>query len=74
MPRVSHRFVADRPIDATELPIGPLRICYDLAAVAGDTRFQRDLDFPELGPQIMAPQSQAGVASLARLAERQIPA
>jgi hypothetical protein len=58
-------------------PWGRLRISYDLATVADGTRFQRDLDFPELGPQItavMAAQSQAGVASLARLVERQIPA
>lgn len=141
MPRVSHHFVADRPIDAvfdvvttarywtewhpatrgiegdvdhparlgdhitehvtiaglegtgtwtvvehdrphhlaleTELTLGRLRISYQLAAVADGTRFQRDLDFPELGPQItavMAAQSEAGVASLARLVERQIPA
>ena len=61
----------------TELALGRLRISYQLAAVADGTRFQRDLDFPELGPQItavMAAQSQAGVASLARLVERQIPA
>jgi Polyketide cyclase / dehydrase and lipid transport len=61
----------------TELAVGRLRISYQLAAVADGTRFQRDLDFPELGPQIaavMAAQSQAGVASLARLVERQIPA
>ena len=141
MPRVSHHFVADRPIDAvfdvvttarywtewhpatrgiegdvdhparlgnhitehvtiaglegtgtwtvvehdrphhlaleTELTLGRLRISYQLAAVADGTWFQRDLDFPELGPQItavMAAQSEAGVASLARLVERQIPA
>jgi len=61
----------------TELAMGRLRISYQLAAVADGTRFQRDLDFPELGPQIaavMAAQSQAGVANLARLVERQIPA
>lgn len=141
MPRVSHHFVADRPIDAvfdvvttarywtewhpatrgiegdvdhparlgdhitehvtiagiegtgtwtvvehdrphhlaleTELAMGRLRISYQLAAGPDGTRFQRDLDFPELGPQIaavMAAQSQAGVANLARLVERQIPA
>jgi Polyketide cyclase / dehydrase and lipid transport len=141
MPRVSHHFVADRPIDAvfdvvttarywtewhpatrgiegdvdhparlgdhitehvtiagvqgtgtwtvvehdrphhlaleTELAVGPLRISYQLAVVGGGTRFQRDLDFPELGPQVtaaMAAQSQAGVANLAALVERQIPA
>ena len=61
----------------TELAVGRLRISYQLAAVAGGTRFQRDLDFPDLGPQIAAvmdAQSQAGVASLAQLVERQIPA
>ncbi|HLN70218.1 MAG TPA: SRPBCC family protein [Streptosporangiaceae bacterium] len=61
----------------TELAVGRLRISYQLAAVADGTRFQRDLDFPDLGPQIAAvmdAQSQAGVASLARLVERQIPA
>jgi len=61
----------------TELAMGRLRISYQLVAVADGTRFQRDLDFPELGPQIaavMAAQSQAGVANLARLVERQIPA
>jgi hypothetical protein len=38
---------------------------------------QRDLDFPDLGPQIAAvmdAQSQAGVASLAQRVEHQIPA
>ena len=141
MPRVSHHFVADRPIDAgfdlvttarywtewhpatrgiegdvdhparlgdhitehvtiagvqgtgtwtvvehdrphhlaleTELAVGPLRISYQLAAVGDGTRFQRDLDFPELGPQVtaaMTAQSQAGVANLAALVEREIPA
>jgi len=70
----------DRPhhlAPETELALGRLRISYQLAAVADGTRFQRDLDFPELGPQItavMAAQSEAGVASLARLVERQIPA
>jgi hypothetical protein len=60
----------------TELAVGRLRISYQLAAVVGGTRFQRDLDFPELGPQIaavMGAQSQAGVASLARLVEREVP-
>jgi hypothetical protein len=61
----------------TELAMGHLRISYQLATVADGTRFQRDLDFPELGPQIttvMTTQSEAGVANLARLVERQIPA
>jgi hypothetical protein len=70
VPQVSHHFIADRPI-------GRLRISYQLAVLADGTRFQRDLDFPDLGPQlaaVMEAQSQAGVASLAALVERQIPA
>jgi hypothetical protein len=142
MPRVSHHFVADRPIDAvfdvvttarfwtewhpatrgvegdvghparlgdritehvsiagiegsgtwtvvehdrphhlaleTDLAVGRLRISYQLAAMAGGaTRFQRDLDFPELGPQAsaaMEAQSAAGTANLALVVEREIPA
>ena len=53
------------------------RVSYQLAVVPEGTRFQRDLDFPELGPQVtaaMAAQSEAGVANLAALVERQIPA
>lgn len=60
-----------------QLDVGRLRMSYQLAAVTGGTRFQHDLDFPDLAPQIvaiMAAQSQAGVASLAQLVERQIPA
>ena len=57
--------------------MGQLRISYQLAAVdGGGTRFRRDLDFPELGPQVGAAlqaQSAEGVASLARLVEREIP-
>jgi hypothetical protein len=59
----------------TELAVGRLRISYQLAAVADGTRFQRDLDFPELSPQVAAvmdAQSRAGVASLARLVEREV--
>jgi Polyketide cyclase / dehydrase and lipid transport len=141
MPRVSHHFVADRPIDAvfdvvttarfwtewhpptrgvegdvdhparlgdriiehvtiagiegsgmwtvvqhdrphhlaleTDLAVGRLRISYELTTVDGGTRFQGDLDFPELGPQVtavMEAQSAEGIASLARLVQRQIPA
>jgi len=60
----------------TELAVGRLRISYQLAAVSGGTRFQRDLDFPELRPQVaavMEAQSEAGVANLAGLVERQVP-
>jgi hypothetical protein len=41
------------------------------------TRFQRDLDFPELGPQVyaeMEAQSAQGVDRFARLVERETPA
>ena len=62
----------------TDLVIGHLRISYQLATVSGGgTRFQRDLDFPELGPQVsaaMQTQSAEGIASLARLVQRQAPA
>jgi hypothetical protein len=70
----------DRPLHLaleTELAVGRLRISYQLAAVADGTRFQRDLDYPDLGPRIaavMEAQSRAGVASLAALVERHIPA
>ena len=61
----------------TELSVGPLRISYELATVnGGGTRVRRDLDFPELGPQVgaaMEVQSAEGVAGLARLVEREIP-
>ena len=53
-----------------------LRISYQLTTVAGRTGFQRDLDFPELGPHVtavMEAQSEAGVADLARLVERHVP-
>ncbi len=61
----------------TDLAFGRLRIAYQLAAVPGGTRFQRDLDFPDLGPRVnaaMEGQSAAGIARLARLVEREIPA
>jgi hypothetical protein len=142
MPRVSHHFVADRPIDAvfdivttarfwtqwhpatravegavdhparlgdqiiehvtiagiegsgtwtvvtyepphhlaleTDLAVGHLRISYRLATVRGTgTRFQRDLEFPELGPQVsaaMEAQSAEGISNLARLVQHEIPA
>jgi Polyketide cyclase / dehydrase and lipid transport len=62
----------------TKLAVGHLRIAYAFTAVADvGTRFQRDLDFPELGPQMdteMEAQSARGVNRLARLVEREIPA
>jgi Polyketide cyclase / dehydrase and lipid transport len=61
-----------------DLGAGLVRISYRLDAVAdGQTRFQRDLEFPELGPAIgaaMEDQSATGVANLARLIEAEVPA
>jgi hypothetical protein len=61
----------------TDLAVGHLRISYQLRQeTSGATRFQRDLDFPELGPQVsaaMEAQSAAGIANLARLVQREIP-
>jgi len=61
----------------TGLAAGRLRISYQLASMPdGRTHFRRDLDFPELGPQVsaaMEAQSAAGIASLASLVEREIP-
>jgi uncharacterized protein YndB with AHSA1/START domain len=60
----------------TELAVGQLRISYQLATVdGGGTRFQRDLDFPELGPQVSAAmdaQSAEGITNLARLVQREV--
>jgi uncharacterized protein YndB with AHSA1/START domain len=68
-----HRLVLE-----TDLAFGHLRISYQLTTVdGGRTRFQRDLDFPELGPQVsaaMQAQSAEGITSLARLVQREIPA
>jgi hypothetical protein len=62
----------------TDLPVGQLRISYQLATVADrGTRFRRDLDFPGLGPQVsaaIAAQSAEGIGSLARLVHSQVPA
>jgi len=62
----------------TDLAFGHLRISYQLATMDdGRTRFQRDLDFPDLGPQVnavMEAQSAEGIANLARLVHRQVPA
>lgn len=61
----------------TDLAVGHLRISYQLSQeTSGATWFQRDLDFPELGPEVsaaMEAQSAAGIANLARLVQREIP-
>lgn len=61
----------------TDLAVGHLRIAYELTTAAdGRTRFQRDLEFPELGPQVdavMEAQSAEGIARLARLVRREVP-
>jgi uncharacterized protein YndB with AHSA1/START domain len=61
-----------------EHPLGRFRIAYEFTVSEnGGTRFQRDLDFPEMGPQVLAAmetQSAEGIASLARLVRREIPA
>ena len=61
----------------TDLAFGHLRISYQLTRIdGGRTRFQHDLDFPELGPQVsaaMQAQSADGITSLACLVQREIP-
>jgi len=61
----------------TDAAPGRVRISYQLTTTdEGGTRFQRDLDFPELGAQIdavMEAQSAEGTANLARLVRREIP-
>jgi Polyketide cyclase / dehydrase and lipid transport len=61
-----------------ELPVGHQRIAYEFTKVPDvGTRFQRDLDFPELGPEVyaeMEARAVQGVNHLARLVEREIPA
>jgi uncharacterized protein YndB with AHSA1/START domain len=60
----------------TDLAVGHLRIAYQLTTVDGGTRFQRDLDFPELGPQVnaaMEAQSAEGITSLGQLVRRMVP-
>ncbi|HXP21281.1 MAG TPA: SRPBCC family protein [Streptosporangiaceae bacterium] len=70
--------VHDRPhrlVLQADLSVGRLRISYHLVAVdGGATRFQRDLEFPELGPQVSAAmdaQSAEGLVRLAGLVERE---
>ena len=61
----------------SNLAAGVMRISYQLSqAAGGGTRFQRDLDFPEFGPQVsaaMEAQSAEGIANLARLVRRELP-
>src|SRR5262249_14558369 len=60
----------------TDLAVGHLRITYEFAtAPDGGTRFQRDLDFPDLGTRVnvaMEAQSATGISDLARLVRREI--
>jgi hypothetical protein len=62
----------------TERAIGHLRTAYAFTTVPDvGTRFQCDLDFPELGPKVYAEieaRSAQGMDRLARLVEREIPA
>jgi uncharacterized protein YndB with AHSA1/START domain len=61
----------------TDLHVGHLRISYWFSATAGGTRCRRDLDIPDLGPQVkaaMQAQSTQGMANLARLLRRPVPA
>jgi hypothetical protein len=56
--------------------VGPVLTRHELFLNGGRTRFQRDLDFPDRGPQVsaaMEAQSAEGIASLGRLTEREIP-
>lgn len=62
----------------TDLSAGRLRISYQFSTTeGGGTRFQRDLEFPPLGPEAtaaMEAQSAQGIARLAGLVQREIPA
>jgi hypothetical protein len=61
----------------SDTAMGHLRISYQLSAMGvGRTRFQRDLDYPDLGARVaaaMQSQSGEGVRNLARLVEALIP-
>ena len=60
------------------LAFGQMRITYQLSPLAGGaTRLRRELEYPELAPQVgtaMETQPADAVAALARLVEREIPA
>jgi uncharacterized protein YndB with AHSA1/START domain len=67
-----HRLV----LESTDAGIGHVRITYTLEAHGRGTRFARDLDLPAVSPAVeaaMHDQSQAGLAALAALLEREIP-
>ena len=57
-----HRLVLD-----TDGVIGHLRISYTVTADAAGTRFQRELEYPELGPAIDAAMEQQSIASVTNL-------
>jgi uncharacterized protein YndB with AHSA1/START domain len=68
-----HRLV----LDSTDAGIGHVRISYTVGEEAGGTRFVRELDLPPVSPPVeaaMHAQSAAGLAALAALLEREIPA
>lgn len=73
---VTERERPTRMVLEAELSFGRLRISYELSTVdGGSTRFQRDLEFPDLGPQIgaaMAQQSAQGIANLAALVGQEL--
>ncbi len=57
--------------------LGHLSITYTAEATSDGTRFRRDLEYPDLGPQmeeIMRVQSAVGMENLKALLERLIPA
>jgi uncharacterized protein YndB with AHSA1/START domain len=68
-----HRLV----LESTDAGIGHVRITYSLEADGRGARFARDLDLPALSPAVeaaMHEQSRTGLAALAALLEREIPA
>jgi uncharacterized protein YndB with AHSA1/START domain len=68
-----HRLVLDCP----DAGIGHVRIGYTLTEEPDGTRFVRELDLPALSARVeaaMHAQSAAGLAALAALLEREIPA
>jgi uncharacterized protein YndB with AHSA1/START domain len=68
-----HRLV----LDSTDAGIGHVRIGYTLTEQGRGTRFVRELELPALSAPVeaaMHEQSAAGLAALAKLLEREIPA
>ncbi|MFN8498900.1 MAG: SRPBCC family protein [Anaerolineae bacterium] len=66
-----------RLVLATRVGMGDLRITYTAQETADGTLFRRDLDYPDLGPQmaaLMRDQSEMGMKHLKALLEQLIPA